>query len=94
MNRNYRRGRAYEYRVIRMLENTGFTAFRSAGSHGCADVIAVNRQQIRFVQVKCGERLASPLERETFKALPLPANATREIWHFKQARKPPLIHIL
>lgn len=93
-NRNYNRGRAYEYRVVKMLEATGYTASRSAGSHGCYDVVAFNRLEIRLIQVKCGEANASPAERETFRLLPTPTNVSKELWHFNKRGKPPLIAVL
>lgn len=93
-NRNYRRGRAYEYRVVKMLEATGFTATRTAGSHGCFDVMAFNGQQLRLIQVKCGDATMSPAERETFRSLHVPPQATREIWHFRKRGQPPLIAVL
>jgi Holliday junction resolvase len=95
VSRNYRRGRAYEYRVIRMLEQTGYSAGRSAGSHGLFDVWAVNAQHIRVIQVKCGSASMSPAEREQFRELPAPANVSKEIWAFSGKRgQPPRIAML
>lgn len=94
-NRNYNRGRAYEYRVVKMLEQTGYTAGRSAGSHGMFDVWAVNAQHWRLIQVKTGEARMSPAEREAFALLPVPANVQKELWSFTRQRgKPPMIAVL
>jgi len=64
MNNNYRRGRQKEYKLKEELEHEGYTVFRTSGSHGIADLIAVkpNREigeadlfpEVRFVQVKSG----------------------------------------
>lgn len=59
-NINYRRGRAKEYKIFHDLEKEGYLVFRSAGSHGVADVIAMKPEKcgradhfaVRFIQVK------------------------------------------
>lgn len=53
-----------EYRCKELLENMGGVVFRSAGSHGVADLIAVfpEKREIWLVQVKKGEM---PKQRET-----------------------------
>jgi len=38
---NYQKGRNFEYRVKKYLEEKGFFVVRSAGSHGIFDLIAV-----------------------------------------------------
>lgn len=40
-NRNYNKGRAYEYKIKKRYEKLGYTVFRSAGSHSPADLVAV-----------------------------------------------------
>lgn len=40
---NYEKGRAYEYRVKKKLEDEGWTVLRSAGSHGFADLVAIRQ---------------------------------------------------
>ena len=94
MATNYARGRAAEYRTIRLLEAGGYTCARTAGSHGCADVIAWNAQGFRLVQVKRGRDGISPLERETFSQLPVPAGTLKEVWRYREARKPPIVEVL
>jgi len=51
---NYQKGRDKEYRLKRKLEREGFTVLRTAGSHGFADLIAIDyrSRRIRFIQVK------------------------------------------
>ena len=64
MNRNYRRGRQKEYQLKDRFENEGYVVFRTAGSHGIADLILIKPNteigeadlcpEIRFIQVKSG----------------------------------------
>jgi len=42
-NKNYNRGRNFEYRIRRFLESRGYLCFRSAGSHSMADIIAFRK---------------------------------------------------
>ena len=93
-NRNYANGRAAEYRTIKLLEAAGYTCARTAGSHGCADVIAWNTHGWRLIQVKRGLDGASPAERETFRELPTPPGTLKEIWRYRKPRQPPVIEVL
>jgi Holliday junction resolvase len=53
MNINYRRGRAKEYRLKKKYEKEGFIVLRTSGSHGFADLIAINEKgEIIFIQAK------------------------------------------
>jgi Holliday junction resolvase len=40
---NYRRGRAFEYRVMDYFRKLGFFVMRSAGSHGPVDLVALKK---------------------------------------------------
>jgi Holliday junction resolvase len=51
-NKMYVRGRSFEYRVSKFLKGLGWTVFRSAGSHTCADLIAFKYDQ-KPVLVQC-----------------------------------------
>ena len=55
-NQNYRRGRQLEWQVRKDLENMGYHAMRTAGSHGEFDIIAYitpgNHTIITFIQCK------------------------------------------
>lgn len=53
-NRNYLRGRAREYAIKKALESQGLICLRTAGSHGFADLIALDTSMnvINFIQVK------------------------------------------
>lgn len=91
---HYAAGRRAEWRAQRILEAAGYTTVRTAGSHGPADVIAWDLMRVRFVQVKRGVARMSPLEREAFEAVPVPANGTREYWRFPARCREPLIEVL
>lgn len=54
VNKNYRKGRAKEYRLKQQLERRGFIVLRSAGSHGFADLVAIHKRgkYIKFIQCK------------------------------------------
>jgi Holliday junction resolvase len=51
---NYFRGRTREYRIMHNLEKKGLVVFRTAGSHGVVDLIAINpkTKEIIFIQAK------------------------------------------
>jgi len=54
----YHKGRAVEYKCKKYLEQKGLNlVFRSAGSRGPADLIAINpvKREILLIQVKKGE---------------------------------------
>ncbi len=94
-NRNYERGRRFEYRTIKLLEATGYTAGRSAGSHGIFDVWAFNAMHWRLIQVKSRSASMSPAEREAFQQLDVPPNVSKELWSFSGVRgSRPLIAVL
>jgi Holliday junction resolvase len=48
----YRRGRAFEHRVLADLEAAGFLVVRSAGSKGAADLVAVKAGLVLLVQAR------------------------------------------
>lgn len=60
-NVNYRRGRKKEYLLKERLEQDGYIVFRTSGSHGIADLIALKPRkegsadkwpEIRLIQIK------------------------------------------
>lgn len=88
-NRNYRRGRELEYRIIRELSEAGFVgATRSAGSHGVFDVVAVAPlSHVLFIQAKRTKAKLNPeiaykedLEKCKELAKHLPKEAQLELW--------------
>lgn len=94
MASNYAKGRLREYRTQRLLEATGYATTRAASSKGPADIIAWNSASIRFISVKSGSAYASGVEREALQMLPVPANATKEIWRWPARCREPLIEVL
>lgn len=54
MATNYNRGRAKEYYNKQKLEKQGYIVIRASGSHGFADLVAVDlkNKKIRFIQAK------------------------------------------
>jgi len=64
-NSNYRKGRTFEYRVMHYLESIGYEVFRTAGSHGVADLIAFHPDSPPgWVQCKCGTATMSKKEKK------------------------------
>jgi Holliday junction resolvase len=57
VNKNYIKGRNYEYKIKKLYELAGFTVLRTAGSHGFADLIAVRMEtkEVIFIQCKAGK---------------------------------------
>jgi Holliday junction resolvase len=89
-----RKGSRNEHKAMRILQAAGYNTTRAAGSFGMFDVIAINTQTIRLIQVKTN-RDASPVEREKIAFFNgLPANATREIWIFHDYAREPVIKII
>jgi len=58
-NKNYQKGRAKEYRVRKKWEEAGWTVLRTAGSHGFADLVAINDEYVMFIQCKPNDFPAS-----------------------------------
>jgi Holliday junction resolvase len=51
-NKNYIRGRAFEYEVRKELELRGIITYRTAGSHGQFDIIGFALNRIILIQCK------------------------------------------
>ena len=53
-NKNYISGRRKEYKIMEKLRIAGYETLRTAGSHGFADIIAIDKKNklIKFVQCK------------------------------------------
>ena len=85
-NKNYIAGRTLEYQVMDSYRKRGWLVFRSAGSHGPADVIAVEPKEkvIHFIQCK---RFKSKADNE-FVKLPIPhVLSALKVWVTKEKRK-------
>lgn len=51
-NKKYAQGRYAEYAVRNFFKKEGYSSWRTAGSHGPFDVIAVNSDEVVLAQVK------------------------------------------
>lgn len=84
MNKNYQRGTRFERIIIQTLEKLGYSTLRTAGSHGFADVVAVNCNLVRFIQSKVTK---DKIRLSTYKSdiakileTSIPENVTKELW--------------
>ena len=82
---NYDRGREIEYKIVKVMEDAGYVAQRSAQSRGAWDVCAIGPQGIRFIQakrVKKGGSWKGEFEkaRELLEFAPDLPNVAWEIW--------------
>ena len=99
MNRNYIKGRNYEYRAMRILEKDGYYCLRSAGSHKAFDILALLQRDglevplVRAIQIKSGK---SPYKKDLRKLedLNLPYCVEKELWIFSPRKKEPKIIIV
>ena len=87
------KGKYYERKTREILKKEGYFTFRSGGSRGWADIIAINKERVRLIQVKSGCSSMSRAEKEAFKDINVPSNCSKEIWTFQTAR-PPFIEYL
>jgi Holliday junction resolvase len=51
-NKNYQKGRAFEYKIKKKYEDKGYLVFRSAGSHSVADLIAIAPRRFGILEWK------------------------------------------
>lgn len=66
-NFNYRSGRYFEYRVKKYFDDKGYLTFRMAGSHSCADIIAISNAGIpHLIQCKTSGGGMTEKERKAF----------------------------
>ena len=56
MGSRYRKGHRWELKVKKMWEAKGFVVYRSAGSKGAADLIALKDGKIVLIQVKVNNK--------------------------------------
>lgn len=89
----YDKGRRLEYRTMRLLEGLGYSCYRTAGSHGEWDVIAIGPNDVKLVQSKANRRPGS-VEIEGLRLFRCPANMSREVWIWKDRKKFPVVEVL
>ena len=85
-----RKGSRNELKAIRILEAAGYSCTKSGGSLGVFDIIAVNGQGMRLIQVK-SNRYPCPAERECIELFPVPNNASKEVWVFNDYERQPIV---
>ena len=90
MNASHK-GRRAEWRARRLLEASGFTVTRAAGSKGVADLIAWDSVGLRLISVKSGQARASRAERAALSSCPAPAGTSKEVWTFRDRCAVPTI---
>ena len=56
-NKSYRRGYMFERQIFHLFESAGFYCIRSAGSHGCFDILAVKAGIAIGIQCKYNNHL-------------------------------------
>lgn len=95
-NRNYIKGRAAEYKTMRLLKKEGYYCFRAAGSHSPFDIIAFLKIEdtelpiIKAIQCKAMKYIAKK-DIEELKSFTLPLIICKEIWHYQLRKKPKII---
>ena len=52
-NKNYVKGVKKEYKIKKQFEMKGYTVLRTAGSHGFADLIAIDLKLKRILFIQC-----------------------------------------
>jgi Holliday junction resolvase len=60
-NHRYQRGRVLEYRTKEEWEARDYQVVRTAGSHGPVDLVAWNKYETVYIQVKSGKVSKSDL---------------------------------
>lgn len=84
---NYVRGRNAEYKAMEVLRKAGFQAFRTAGSKGAFDVVAVNDSEVLFLQIKrTKSRRNTKNAEEALTALPCPPFVKKAVWVWKDGQ--------
>lgn len=78
----YERGRRIEHKIISFLKKSGYSTFRSAGSKGAFDIIAVNERVVRFIQSKLTDDTSYNYTNEikNMNTVATPDYASRELW--------------
>lgn len=80
-NKLYKKGLYYENKARKELEAQGFYIIRSAASKGLWDIVAINNNIVRFIQVKTND-LPRLNERKNLANFKCPINSTKEIWRY------------
>ncbi|MAH46467.1 hypothetical protein CMI37_11585 [Candidatus Pacearchaeota archaeon] len=94
------KGHRNELKAKKILENSGYNVVKKVHTRhdpgdffGIFDLMAVNQNGWRLIQVKSNKR-EKPAEREEIELFTVPINSTKEVWVFKDRIKEPIIHVL
>ena len=79
VNRNYVNGRAFEYKIVKMMRSKGYVATRTPGSHGVFDVWAFNEEGFVLIQGKKGSSPVSEAMVEIRK-VKVPVGTRKQLW--------------
>jgi len=82
-NKNYIKGYVVERKARKELEEEGFFAVRSAGSHSKFDIVAINKSKIRLIQLKSVRTKYCSFKKETEELKKFnncPKNTSVELW--------------
>lgn len=92
---NKRKGTRAEHKCRDYLVNRGYYVFRSAGSFGCIDLVAINPLEVKLIQVKANKYITKE-ERETMSRLKCisPSCVSMEVWRYKDYVKQPIVEII
>lgn len=85
-NGAYKKGRYYEVKTRRILEEKGYYVVRSGGSKGLIDLVAVGENDTVIIQVKAGKSPFSPKERNAFIEIVVHSNCRKELWRWRDRR--------
>jgi len=82
---NYKRGRETEYKIVKIMEEAGYIALRTAGSHGPWDVMALGPTGLRLIQAKRVKKDGNwqhdyEQAKEQLRQLPDHRDVSYEIW--------------
>ena len=93
------KGNRLELKAKKILEIAGYcverpkrTRFNSIDFFDKFDLIAVNKNGWRLIQVKAG--YLSTIDREQIELFEVPANTTKEFWRFVDRVKEPIIQYI
>jgi Holliday junction resolvase len=67
-NKNYVRGRAFEYNIATLMRRKGYFVVRAAGSHGVSDLVAMKKGE-KPLLIQCKSGATTGLSAEEHNAL-------------------------
>jgi len=85
MGSKYRKGHRWELKIKKMWEEKGYVVYRSAGSKGAADLIALKDGKIVLIQVKVNKKPSrSEIAKLLKEAKKCKATALIVLWNSKK----------